>query len=831
MGVSLFLYLCIMKKYVDVIVPLPIASQYTYSLPPEMQGSVQVGCRVVVPFGKKKYYTGVVTKVHDSAPEGYETKEVEELLDESPVILPHQFQLWEWLASYYLCTLGDVFKAALPSGMKLESETIILRNEEFEASEPLSEAEQRLLDSLVEGKEQCVTQLQRNYGQRNILQIVKRLLEKEAVFVKEDLKRNYKPRSETRVRLLEKEMDEARMQVLFDQLGRAKKQLSVLMKYVELSGWAGPNHPLKEVSKRELLDKSGVSSAVFNGLIEKGIFEVYSQEIGRLDKTMLQTTELNPLNPSQQAALEKIMSAFREKNVCLLHGVTSSGKTEIYIHLIEKAVASGKQVLYLLPEIALTAQITERLRKVFGHRLGVYHSKFPDAERVEIWKKQLDDQAYDVILGVRSSVFLPFKRLGLVIVDEEHENTYKQQEPAPRYHARSVAIMLASMYGAKVLLGTATPNVESYFNALSGKYGLVELKERYKDIQLPHIEKVDIKELIHQKRMKGPFSPMLVQEIRKALENKEQVILFQNRRGFAPMIECHTCAWVPKCKNCDVSLTYHKGLNQLTCHYCGYTCPVPRMCPACGETDLRNRGFGTERVEDDMKMVFPEAKVARMDLDTTRTRTAYEKIIADFEQGKTDILIGTQMVSKGLDFENVSVVGILNADTMLNYPDFRSYERAFQLMAQVAGRAGRKNKQGLVILQTKSTDLPVIQQVIQNDYEQLYYDQLAERQLFRYPPFYRLVYVYLKHRKEDVLNAAAEAMATQLRAGLGERVLGPDKPPVARIQTLFIKKMIIKVEQNASMAKVKAYLQAVQRAIIADERFRSLIVYYDVDPQ
>ncbi len=831
MGVSLFLYLCIMKKYVDVIVPLPIASQYTYSLPSEMQRSVQVGCRVVVSFGKKKYYTGVVTKVHDSAPEGYETKEVEELLDESPVILPHQFQLWEWLASYYLCTLGDVFKAALPSGMKLESETIILRNEEFEASEPLPEAEQRLLDSLVEGKEQCVTQLQRNYGQRNILPIVKRLLEKEAVFVKEDLKRNYKPRSETRVRLLEKEMDEARMQVLFDQLGRAKKQLSVLMKYVELSGWAGPNHPLKEVSKRELLDKSGVSSTVFNGLIEKGIFEVYSQEIGRLDKTMLQTTELNPLNPSQQTALEKIMSAFREKNVCLLHGVTSSGKTEIYIHLIEKAVASGKQVLYLLPEIALTAQITERLRKVFGHRLGVYHSKFPDAERVEIWKKQLDDQAYDVILGVRSSVFLPFKRLGLVIVDEEHENTYKQQEPAPRYHARSVAIMLASMYGAKVLLGTATPNVESYFNALSGKYGLVELKERYKDIQLPHIEKVDIKELIHQKRMKGPFSPMLVQEIKKALENKEQVILFQNRRGFAPMIECHTCAWVPKCKNCDVSLTYHKGLNQLTCHYCGYTCPVPRMCPACGETDLRNRGFGTERVEDDMKMVFPEAKVARMDLDTTRTRTAYEKIIADFEQGKTDILIGTQMVSKGLDFENVSVVGILNADTMLNYPDFRSYERAFQLMAQVAGRAGRKNKQGLVILQTKSTDLPVIQQVIQNDYEQLYYDQLAERQLFRYPPFYRLVYVYLKHRKEDVLNAAAEAMATQLRAGLGERVLGPDKPPVGRIQTLFIKKMIIKVEQNASMAKVKAYLQAVQRAIIADERFRSLIVYYDVDPQ
>ena len=831
MGVPLFLYLCNMKKYVDVIVPLPIASQYTYSLPSEMWKSAEVGCRVVVPFGKKKYYTGVIVKVHDVAPEGYETKEVEELLDSSPVILPRQFKLWEWLASYYLCTLGDVYKAALPSGMKLESETIIVCNEEYEALEPLPEAEQRLLDMLDDGKEQCVTQLQRDYGQRNILPIVKRLLEKEAVFVKEDLKRNYKPRTEARVRLLEPGMDEARMQALFDQLGRAKKQLAVLMKYVELSGWSGPNSSLKEVSKKELLDKSGASLGVFNGLVEKGVFEVYYQEIGRLDKQVSKTVDLNPLNSSQQGAFDNIMNVFREKNVCLLHGVTSSGKTEIYIHLIEKAIAAGKQVLYLLPEIALTAQITERLRKVFGHRLGVYHSKFPDAERVEIWKKQLGDQAYDVVLGVRSSIFLPFKNLGLVIVDEEHENTYKQQEPAPRYHARSAAIMLASMYGAKVLLGTATPNVESYFNALSGKYGLVELKERYQGIQLPHIEKVDIKELAHKKRMKGPFSPMLMEEIRKALDNKEQVILFQNRRGFAPMLECHTCAWVPKCKNCDVSLTYHKGMNQMTCHYCGYTIPMPRMCPACGGTDLRNHGFGTECVEDDVKLVFPEARVARMDLDTTRTRTAYERIITDFEEGKTDILIGTQMVSKGLDFERVSVVGILNADTMLNYPDFRSFERAYQLMAQVAGRAGRKNKRGLVILQTKSPDLPVIQQIIQNDYEQLYYDQLAERQLFRYPPFYRLIYVYLKHRKEDVLNAATELMANQLRAGLGNRVLGPDKPPVARIQTLFIKKMIIKVEQSDSMAKIRDYLQAVQRAVVADERFRSLIVYYDVDPQ
>lgn len=820
-----------MKKYVDVIVPLPIASQYTYSLPDALEGSVQEGCRVVVPFGKKKFYTAVVTKVHEVAPEGYETKEVEELLDERPVILPRQLQLWDWLASYYLCTLGDVYKAALPSGMKIESETIILYNEEFEAMEPLPGAEQQVLDWLNTEREQCITQLQRKYGQKNVLPVIKKLLDKEAVFVKEDLKRTYKPRTEARVRLMNAGMTEAQMQSLFNEMGRAKKQLAVLMKYVELSGWCGLDSCLKEVSKKELMEASGASPAVFNGLLDKGIFELYYQEIGRLSKVAMQTVPLNPLNVAQQRALDGIHASFHEKNVCLLHGVTSSGKTEIYIHLIQKAVEEGKQVLYLLPEIALTAQITERLRKVFGHRLGVYHSKFPDAERVEIWKKQLEEQAYDVILGVRSSVFLPFKRLGLVIVDEEHENTYKQQDPAPRYHARSAAIMLASMYGAKVLLGTATPSVESYFNALSGKYGLVELKERYKEIRLPHIEQVDIKELAHQKRMRGPFSPTLMQEIRKALENKEQVILFQNRRGFAPMVECHTCAWVPKCKNCDVSLTYHKGLNQLTCHYCGYTCPVPKICPACGETDLRNRGFGTERVEDDVKLVFPEARVARMDLDTTRTRTAYEKIISDFEQGKTDILIGTQMVSKGLDFERVSVVGILNADTMLNYPDFRSYERAFQLMAQVAGRAGRKNKQGLVILQTKSPDLPVIHQVMRNDYEQLYYDQLAERQLFRYPPYYRLVYVYMKHRKEEVLDMAADMMAAQLRAGLGDRVLGPDKPPVARIQTLFIKKMIVKVEQTASMSKVRNYLLAVQRAVMADERFRSLVVYYDVDPQ
>lgn len=827
----LFLYLCRMKKYVDVIVPLPIASQYTYSVPAELEESVQEGCRVVVSFGQKKFYTAIVTKVHYVAPENYETKDVEEVLDTSPVILPTQFRFWEWLSTYYLCTLGDVYKAAMPSGMKLESETLVAYNEEFEATVPLPKNEQRILDLLNDDKEQCVTQLQKASGLKSILPIIKRLLEKQAIFVKEDLKRNYKPRTEARVRLTEAYSTEHALRELFDNLGRAKKQLSLLMKYIELSGWMGTASTLKEVSKKDLLDKTGASVSILNSLVEKGVLETYYYEIGRLDKSIKGTLSLNPLNVAQERAFTAIRNSFQEKSVCLLHGVTSSGKTEIYIHLIEEVLRKGQQVLYLLPEIALTTQITERLKRVFGHRLGVYHSKFPDAERVEIWKKQLTDESYDIILGVRSSIFLPFKRLGLIIVDEEHENTYKQQEPAPRYHARSAAIMLASMYGAKVLLGTATPSVESYFNARKGKYGLVQLKERYKEIRLPHIELVDIKELTRQKRMKGPFSPVLVKEIRSALDRREQVILFQNRRGFAQMIECRTCGWIPKCKNCDVSLTFHKRLNQLTCHYCGYTQSVAASCPACGGVELLNRGIGTERIEEDIQLTFSDVRVARMDLDTTRSRTAYEKIIADFEQGKTDILIGTQMISKGLDFNHVNVVGILNADTMLNYPDFRSYERAFQLMAQVAGRAGRKDKQGLVILQTKSPELPVISQVLNNDYEQLYEDQLAERQVFRYPPFYRLIYVYLKHRKEDVLEQAAEMAATLLRTGLGNRVLGPDKPPIARIQTLFIKKIMIKVELTASMTKVRDYLKGVQRTLSEDARFRSLIVYYDVDPQ
>lgn len=818
-----------MKKYVDVILPLPLANYYTYSLPESIEGKVQIGCRVVVPFGRKKYYTAIVANIHFSAPDTYETKEVAELLDASPLLLPLQLRFWNWLSDYYLCTNGDVYKAALPSGLKLESETMVVYNPEFEADVPLPQREQLILDLLCQEPEQCVTQLEKVSGLKNLLPVIKSLLDREAIFVKEELKRNYKPKTEQRVRLTAEALPEKRLRELFDELSRAPKQLALLMKYVELSGLMRET-PIKEVSKKELLAQTSVSPAVLNSLVEKHIFEIYYYEVGRLEQKFSDEVKVNPLSLVQQQAYDAVLGHFKDKDVCLLHGVTSSGKTEIYIHLIQETIRSGKQVLYLLPEIALTTQITERLQRVFGNKLGIYHSKFSDAERVEVWHKQLGEEDYRIILGVRSSVFLPFRNLGLVIVDEEHENTYKQQDPAPRYHARNAAIVLASLYGAKVLLGTATPSIETYYNAVKGKYGWVQLKERYQEIQLPEILPVDIKELARKKRMTGMFSPVLLEKIRLALESKEQIILFQNRRGFAPMIECRTCGWIPRCKNCDVSLTYHRGINQLTCHYCGYTYQVPKSCPACGGVEMINRGFGTEKVEDDIKLIFPEAKVARMDLDTTRTRSAYERIIVEFEQGKTDILIGTQMVSKGLDFDHVSVVGILNADTMLNYPDFRSYERAFQLMAQVAGRAGRKGKRGLVVLQTKSIDHSIIRQVIENDYEGMYDSQLAERQLFRYPPYYRLIYVYLKNKKEDLLELMAQVIADKLRVVFGNRILGPDKPPVARVQTLYIKKIVVKIEVNASMKKVREQLLRIQREMVEDERFRSLIVYYDVDP-
>ena len=747
--------------YIDVILPLPLQATFTYAVDDEMAQKVKRGCRVLVPLGNKKHYTGIVDRVHNEKPEGYEVKYAFALLEDQPVVLSQQLKLWEWIADYYMCTVGDVYNAAVPAGLKLE----------------------------------------------------------------------FKPKVETHVRLTSTFRSEDSLQHLLDNFDkRAVRQQELLLSYLQLSDFLeGPPH---EVSKQDLLALHNTSANVFNSLVEKGILETYPYVISRLQDKSQEQTGLKPLNHNQQRALDEIKQCFENRSACLLYGVTSSGKTEIYTHLIEETIRQGKQVLYLLPEIALTTQITERLKDVFGTSIGIYHSKFSDPERVEIWNKQLSDDPYLIILGARSSVFLPFQQLGLVIVDEEHESSYKQQEPAPRYHARNTALMLASMYGAKTLLGTATPSVESWYNATeAGKYGLVVLRERYKEIQLPEILPVDIKELHRKKMMSGHFSPILKEKMLEALARKEQVILFQNRRGFAPMIECHDCGWVPKCVHCDVSLTYHKHTNQLVCHYCGYTTPVPQLCPECGSQDLRNRGFGTEKVEDEIKAMFPEARVVRMDLDTTRSKTAYERMIKDFEKGKTDILIGTQMVSKGLDFDHVHLVGILNADTMLNYPDFRAYERAYQLMAQVAGRAGRKGERGLVVLQTGHIDYPIINHVRNNDFETMVNEQLAERQLCHFPPFYRLVYIYIKHRDKQLTDAMTAVMTSQLLKVFGpERVNGPMQPAVARVHSLYIGMIMLKIECSASFAQARKLLLQVEQLMHQDVRFKSLQVYYDVDP-
>lgn len=823
-------------KYVDVVLPLPLTVKFTYLLPSAFSEEVKIGCRVIVPFGSKKMYTALVVSIHEQKPEGYEVKEVLEVLDKRPVLLPHQFKFWQWLAEYYMCAEGDVYKAALPSGMKLESESQIQINENYSGEHELTSKEQLVVGLLSAGKDKSVHALQRESGISSILRVVKSLLDKGVVCMREEVKRNYKPKVEQRVRLRESFFSEASLHGLLDELKRAPRQMELFLKYVEMAAVSAALHLknyqlLCEVRRKDLLAASGVNPAVCQSLVDRGVFEIYTCEIGRLSNTEVnKVLGLSPLSEAQNRALVQIGSQFADHEVCLLHGVTSSGKTELYIHLIDQVLRSGRQVLYLVPEIALTTQLTERLFRVFGHRMGVYHSKFPDAERVEIWQKQLSDQPYELILGVRSSVFLPFDRLGLIIIDEEHEQSYKQQDPAPRYHARNAALMLARMCGAKTLLGTATPSLESYFNASSGKYGLVELSERYSQVLLPEIEVVDIKELQRKRRMSGIFSPRLLSEIRSALEAHEQVILFQNRRGYAPIMECHVCGWVPRCQNCDVSLTYHKGLNRLTCHYCGSVCPLPPACPSCGNTNLIYKGFGTEKVEEDLGKIFLEASIARMDLDTTRTRTAYEKIISDFQKGETDILIGTQMVTKGLDFEKVSVVGILNADTMLNQPDFRSYERAFQMMSQVAGRAGRRQSRGRVILQTKSPDLPVIHQVVNNDFASLYKEQMEERQLFDYPPFCRLIYVYMKHRDHAVLDHLAADMARELRRVLGDSVLGPDTPPVSRVQLLYIRKIVLKISPDWSGSKLRTYLWSVRQNLLKNPVYRAAQVYYDVDP-
>lgn len=754
-------------KYVDVILPLPLDGTFTYSVPDGIEGKVVPGVRLLVPLGKSKKYIAMATRLHDDKP-AFSCKPVEAVLDNTPSLLPQQMRLWQWIGYYYMAPLGDVYNAAMPGGLKSTEK--------------------------------------------------------------------FKPKMELYVELASTYRSEQALHVALNLVQRALKQAKTLTTFLSLSHWDSldgdtPREGIKKVTKEELMNESHCTAAVVKALIDRGILFTYELEIGRLNTNGESHFDLiKPLSLAQQDAYNGILMQIMKKDVVLLHGVTSSGKTEIYIHLIRKAIEEHKQVLYLLPEIALTVQIMERLHRVFGDRLGIYHSKYSDAERVEIWQKQLSDHPYDVILGARSAVFLPFKNLGLVIIDEEHETSFKQQDPAPRYHARSAAIVLAKMYGAKTLLGTATPSMESYYNAQQGKYGLVELKTRYKGIQLPEIQVVDVKDLRRRKMMSGPFSPQLLAAVREALKNGQQAILFQNRRGFAPMVECKVCGWVPKCKNCDVSLTLHKSINLLTCHYCGYTYPVPTECPNCGSTEIMGRGFGTEKIEDQIAEIFPEAKIARMDLDTTRTRNAYERLIADFSEGRTNLLIGTQMVSKGLDFDKVSVVGILNADSMLNYPDFRAYEHAFMMMAQVSGRAGRKGKRGLVILQTKNPTLPVIGQVVNNDYEGLYQGILEERRTFHYPPFFHLINVYVKHKYDKVCEQASHELSKTLRSWFGGRVLGPDKPAVARVKTMNIRKIVIKLENGIDQQKVREYLKFAQQQMGKDPRYGALQIYYDVDP-
>lgn len=817
------------ERFADIILPLPLANSYTYKIPDELAEKVKIGMRVVVPFGAKKIYTGIVRYIHLVAPAVASVKDIVALLDAEPILRRPQLEFWEWIANYYMAFIGDVYSAAVPAGLKLESETTITLNEDFEAEAPFPDKELRLYNALTDGKPHSITELTRITGINTILPTVKNLIEKGAVSVSEELKTAYKPKKITCVRLSGQAQSEEQLQTVFESLKRSQKQLSLLMAYLDLSRHLSKSGR-REITKKELLEQSEASSAVFDALLQKNILHAYTIEISRLDASQPVVQPLAILNSFQQTAYQSILAQLKEKNVVLLHGVTSSGKTEIYTHLIAEMLKLGRQVLYLVPEIGLTTQLTQRLEKVFGNKLGVYHSKFSDNERVEIWNNLLYNKGFDLILGVRSSIFLPFRDLGLVIVDEEHENSYKQYDPAPRYHARNAAIVLAGMHGAKTVLGSATPAIESYQNASSGKYGLVELAKRHEEIELPEIVTIDLKESYRKKEITGHFSDKLTEKINGALARKEQVILFQNRRGYAPYIECRQCAFVPRCPHCDVSLTYHKHFDLLTCHYCGYTHKVPEICPSCHTPSLQTKGFGTEQIEEEIKTLFPNAKAARFDLDSVRTRRGFEKIIHDFEAHAIDILIGTQMVTKGLDFGDVSLVGILNAGNLLFYPDFRAHERAFQLLAQVSGRAGRKTKQGLVLLQTPETEHPVIRQVMANDYKAMFATQMRERHDFRYPPYFRLINIVVKHRDANTNNVAANLMAEELKAMLGNRVIGPNVPPVGRIQNWYIKNILLKMESTASSDAVKEIVRGVVAKITADSRFKSLQVHYDVDP-
>lgn len=817
--------------FVETLLPLSIPGTYTYSLPEGV--TVNIGSRVLVPFGRKKIYTAIVVNIHNVEPTGYQVKEILAVLDSTPILRHPQLKFWEWISSYYLCSMGEVYKAALPSSLKLESETFISPNPDFEEDpeQRLSDTEITVLNLTSQRGRVQVAEIANATGFKTVEGIVHRLIEKNAIHVSERVIDNYRPKTISCVRLTIGHTDKERLHEFFDLVKRARKQEQLLLAYLDISHWLSPNGEPKEVTKDDLLKRADVTQPVLSAAVQRGIFEIYKREINRFAHLGTQFKEAPELSEEQKRAYTEIHQSFKQHEVTLLHGVTSSGKTSIYMHLIADTLKLGMQVLYLVPEIALTTQLTQRLKVVFGDRLLIYHSKFSDNERVDIWKRLLHSSEPCVVIGVRSSIFLPYSKLGLVIVDEEHDASFKQQDPAPRYNGRNAAIVLAKMHGAKVLLGSATPAIEVYHHALEGRYGFVQLLNRYADIQMPQVKVIDTKKARKKHEMIGLFSQELIDDCRKALKNDEQVILFQNRRGYAPMVRCKECGWVPTCENCDVSLTYHKHTHALTCHYCGYTITLPNLCPACQMPGIEIVGYGTERIEDEIDQAFPGEKISRMDLDTTRSKTAYDRIIDEFSNHKTNILVGTQMVTKGLDFDAVSIVGILNADTMISFPDFRSTERAFDMMEQVAGRSGRAHKQGQVVIQTSQPEHPVIDFVTRHDYEGFFKYELEERHKFGYPPFVRIINIYLRHRDQGTVGEVAVRYSQLLRQVFGNRVMGPESPMVARVQQLYIKQIMLKMELQASMPKVKQILRDLYvKMIDTDSRMKSVRLHYDVDP-
>ncbi|MFD0751428.1 primosomal protein N' [Mucilaginibacter calamicampi] len=812
--------------FVEVILPLAIAKNYTYRVPFEMNNAIRVGKRVVVQFGKSRMYTAIIDKITEQPPEKYEAKYILDILDDRPIVTETQISFWKWMAEYYMCNDGEVMNAALPSALKLASETKITLNREFLGDKTeLNDREFMIVEALDLQPELTISDITKLLGQKTVMPILKLLFEKNIINISEEVDERYKPRMRTFLTLNPVYHDQEQLRELFGILEkRAPKQADAVLAYIKLS------RQQKAISKTELIEESGAGASSINSLIEKEILIAQEKNVSRLHMEDEGIFDVFDLSPHQQEALTNVKQQFEQKDVVLLHGITSSGKTQVYIRLIEDAIAAGRQVLYLLPEIALTTHIIERLRQYFGANIGVYHSRFNDNERVEVWQKVLSND-YKVILGARSAVFLPFQDLGLIIVDEEHEVSYKQFDPAPRYNARDAAIFLANMHGGKVLLGSATPSFESYFNARTHKYGLAELTERFGGTELPVIEVVSIAEETKKKTIQSHFTSALMLDINQALDNKEQVILFQNRRGYAPVLLCKVCAYTPKCINCDVSLTYHKHSGKLHCHYCGYKEDTPSVCPACGSTHLEYKGFGTEKIEDELAMLLPDARIARMDLDTTRSRNSLQNILNDLEEKKIDILVGTQMVAKGLDFADVTVIGIINADSMLKFPDYRANERSYQMLAQVSGRAGRRGKQGKVVIQTYDVKHRVIKQVIENDYRDLYFTEMEERKSFNYPPFYRVINLDIKHKDPEVLYNQAAYLATELRKNFGDRVIGPETPLISRIRNYYIKSILLKFEKDGvSVNKVKATIRDVITQFQTTKLSKGSIVQPDVDP-